>query len=208
MGIPAPAGVAASGAPSAGDQANAVISGSITAVGPAQCFAFLGPMNLALYASINTTLTTTAGSTAATVGSNSGLAVGNAIKGANIPYGTTIGVLSGTNVTLALPPGVQSSQILAGADANAIFTGGLITFSATVQLERSFDGGATFTVCNIGSSGALAQWTAGPINLSFGEPERQVLYRLNCIAYSSGTINYRISQSGQATSTLSLPLLS
>ena len=50
-------------------------------------------------------------------------------------------------------------------------------------------------------------WTAGPINISFGEPERMVLYRLNCIAYSSGTINYRMSQSGQATSTLSLPLL-
>ena len=40
MGIPAPAGVSAAGAPPAGDQANAVLSGQFLAVGPSAPFAF------------------------------------------------------------------------------------------------------------------------------------------------------------------------
>ena len=76
MGIPAPSGFAASGLPPAGDQANAVLQGVLTGVGPTQPFAFRGPMNLAIWASITTTLNTTAGSLAATVGSSSGLAAG------------------------------------------------------------------------------------------------------------------------------------
>lgn len=208
MGIPAPAGVAASGTPPAGDQANAVLSGSLTAIGPSLPFAFRGPMNCSLWASINTALTTTAGSTAATVASGSGLAVGNAINSVNVPRGTTIGVISGTNVTLKLPPGAATSGILAGTDANATFTGAAIAWSGTVQVERSFDGGSTFIVCNIGGAGALAQYTAGPVTFTFGEPERNVLYRLNCIAYSSGTINYRISQTGGAAESLAIGPLS
>jgi hypothetical protein len=38
------------------------------------------------------------------------------------------------------------------------------------------------------------------------EPEKGVLYRLNCIAFTSGTINYRISTTGQAGTTLNVPL--
>jgi hypothetical protein len=36
----------------------------------------------------------------------------------------------------------------------------------------------------------------------FGQPEREVLYRLNCTAYSSGTINYRLSATGGAAEAL------
>lgn len=288
MGIPAALGVAASGLPALGDQANAVLTGTISAVGPTRPFAFRGPMNLSLYASINTTLTTTAASLAATVASATGLAAGNAIKSANVPPGTTTGALAGANVTLAPPPitlmgsvvggtitglasttgllgatissddpsltipanttvtgitqvavapslnsaGVPgivatSNQItglptiqkqqpftftltansiaVTGADAAAVFTGGLITFDATVQLERSFDGGATWIVCNIGNAGALAQWVdTGPISLTFGEPERNVLYRFNCLEYTSGVINYRVSQTGGAAESLAI----
>lgn len=294
MGIAGSAGITAAGLPNLGDAANAVVSGVITAVGPQPAFAFRGPMNLELYASINTSLTTAAGSLSATLGSATGLAAGASIDSVNLSPGATIGALSGTTATVALPPRthfgsissngqikgffptdrllgatvtvpsnaeqvtlpanttvtgivqayvaptgtspgtagiVQLSNnptkvpadngqvpflyaltanavIVTGADAAAIFTGPAITWSGTVELERSFDGGKTWVVCNVGSSGTLAQWTAGPISLTFGEPEKNVLYRLNTIAYSSGTINYRISQTGGAAESLAIGPLS
>lgn len=294
MGINAPVGLSASGLPNLGDAANAVISGTITAVGPQPPFAFRGPMNLEIWASISTSLATTIGSLSATVGSATGLAAGASINSVNLPGGTTVGALSGTTVTLAptprthfgtissngqitgsfptdrvlgatvtteanseqvtLPPNttvtgivqayipatgtnpgqpgiIQLSNnptvlpplnnqvpflmaltgngiVVTATDAAAIFTGPAITWSGTVELERSFDGGKTWIVCNIGGSGTLAQWTAGPISLTFGEPEKNVLYRLNTISYSSGTINYRISQTGGAAESLAIGPLS
>lgn len=291
MGIQAPIGVAASGLPPAGDQANAVLSGSFTAVGPSQPFAFRGPMNLAIWAAVTATLTTTAASLAATLNSATGIAAGYAINSGNVPKGTTVGVLAGTNVTLSVPPitlpgvvtifadeitgvpdttglvgatvtglglpagttvlaiktaavapslnsagtpgVVQISKLptastpdrnnpqqftyartanaipTTGADAAATFTGAGANFVGTVQLERSFDAGATWLVCNVGSGGFLAQWNAGtPVNLTFGEPEKNVLYRLNCVAYTSGTISYRISQTGGAAESLAIGPLS
>ena len=288
MGIPAPLGVSASGKPPAGDQANAVLSGSFAAVGPSAPFAFRGPMNLSIWASYNTALTTTAGSLNASVAVAGALAVGNGINSANVPPGTTIGTIVGTNITLKIPPislsgfinaasnqmtGVVQTDGLTGAtvtgpniptgttvlavitpsvprsrhnpqgtpgviqlsanptgttsdpnkpdvftfqrngasitttgaDAAALFTGVEIVYSATVQLERSFDGGATWLVANVGGSGVLAQWGTGtPVAVTFGEPEKMVLYRLNTIAYTSGTINYRISETGGAAESLGI----
>lgn len=288
MGIPAGPGVAASGLPPAGDQASAVLSGQITAVGPTAPFAFRGPANLALFASVNSALTTTAGSLAATVASATGLAPGSAINSINVPPGATVGALSGTNVTLALPPinmtGIINTQqrqisgllstsglsgaavtnarlpagttvtgillaavpptntspgtpgivsisnlplsapvggeaiaqqfsfarngnaiVTTGADATAIFTGAGVTFTGSIQLERSFDGCNTFALCNIGGGGQLAIYTAGtPISLTFGEPEKQVFYRLNCTVLSGGNINYRISETGGANEALAI----
>lgn len=289
MGIPAAAYIAASGLPPYGDQANAVLSGTITAIGPTAPFSFRGPMNLAIWAAINTALTTTAGSLAATVASAAGLAVGNAINSVNVPKGATIGALAGTAVTLALPPIALPGQVqpgyaqitglpstagllgatvtgpgipagttvlaisvaavpattnspgspgsvqlsaavtalpasanplgaqnfsfapngnaitATGADAAATFTGAAISYVGSINLERSFDGGLTFTLCNIGSSGTLAQWATGtPVSVTFGEPEKNVLYRLNCTAYTSGKITYRISQTGGAAESLAI----
>lgn len=300
MGIPAPIGVSASGLPNLDDQANAVVSGVFSAVGPGKPFAFRGPINLAIWASIATALTTTAASLSASVGSATGLAAGNSISSINVPPGTTIGVLSGTTATLALPaltypalfagltnqitlpPGSNVSRLVGaavsvpstaegvtlppgtivssviqadvaptsnpsnpgtpgiiqlsnaptaaptvanpqplefaltenaitvtGADNAASFSGAAINYSGTVQIERSFDGGRTWIVCNVGGVGQLAQYAAGtPVSLTFGEPEKSVLYRLNCIAYSSGTINYRISQTGGAAESLAIGPLS
>lgn len=292
MALAAPPGVAASGQPPAGDAANYVASGVLSAVGPGQAFSIRGPFNLFIWTAIDTALTITQGSLAATVGSAAGLAVGNAINSVKVPPGTTIGALSGTNVTLAPPPvtfygitnteqaqiagllstaglngaGVSGPGIPAGttvtgilkaavpgnnnvptipgvvsisatptsapniyqypqpfvftvgaaaitassgADANATFTGNAVTWTGTVQLERSFDGGSTFIVCN-GSVGAYftpAQWTSGPVSVAFGEPEKHMLYRLNCLAYSSGPINWRASATGQAAETLGFQLI-
>lgn len=110
---------------------------------------------------------------------------------------------------------IDDGVVPAGADADATFTGASIFFNATVQLERSFDGGATWLPCNIGSSGALAQWggsaSTTPVSISFGEPESYVLYRLNALAYTGitdTTLNYRVSETGQAARTLAIPTLS
>lgn len=67
------------------------------------------------------------------------------------------------------------------------------TFVGTVVLERSFDGGTTwiprmweFTQTNV----SLTSQTSGVMS----EPELGVLYRFRCSAFTSGTINYRISK--------------
>ena len=287
MGIPAPFGIAASGLPPPGDQANAVLAGTILGIGVTQPFAFRGPMNLFIWASVVTALTTTAGSLSASVASGTGLAAGSSIKSANVPPGTIWGAFSGTSGTLSLPPitqtgivnvsapqiaglaltngllgatvtgpgipsGTTVDQIItpavaatdqspgvlgvvhitntptsapvnnaplpfftftegvgditvSGADAAASFTGAGVVYVGTVQVERSFDGGYTWLICNIGGAGQLAQFTAGtPVSITFGEPEKQILYRLNCTAYSSGVINYRISQTGGAAESLAI----
>lgn len=66
------------------------------------------------------------------------------------------------------------------------------TFVGTVQLERSFDGTNWF-VASRDSAGTAAAWTA-PMSVVVEEPEAGVIYRLNCTAYTSGTITYRMSQ--------------
>ncbi len=300
MGSPAALGVSASGLPPPGDKASAVLSGKFTAVGPSAPFAFRGPMNLLLYASVNTALTTTKGSLAATVASGTGIAAGDAIASVNVPPGATLGALSGTNATLALPPltlfaaglatqtanislpagcnaaslvgaavtvdaGYPAAQaalpaattVLAvvqadtpptanspgtpaivtlsanptaapvntgtvplifardghaitttGADAAALFTGAAVAWTGTVQLERSLDGGNTFVVCNTTVDGTLAQFTAGPVSIVFGEPEKYAFYRLNCTVFSAGVINYRISQTAGANEALNFGPLS
>jgi hypothetical protein len=64
------------------------------------------------------------------------------------------------------------------------------TFVGTVQLERSFDKGSTWLpVTALGNSITFT----GPCTEVFEEPEYCVTYRLNCTAYTSGTINYRLS---------------
>lgn len=69
------------------------------------------------------------------------------------------------------------------------------SWSATVQLERSFDGGTTWLVAGVGGSGAQAVYNTANQDVSVEaiEPEMGVLYRWHCAAYTSGTVNYRIS---------------
>ena len=67
------------------------------------------------------------------------------------------------------------------------------TFAATVKLERSFDAGVSWQVVSKNSNGDEAAYSA-PIGIKLEEWERGVKYRLNCTAYTSGTVNYRLSQ--------------
>lgn len=87
----------------------------------------------------------------------------------------------------------ESEWVALRGDFNMNLMGG----EGTVQLERSFNGGAgSFTVSkNTDGDPASYVLTANQeISLSGNEPESGVLYRLACTAYTSGTINYRISQ--------------
>jgi hypothetical protein len=64
------------------------------------------------------------------------------------------------------------------------------TFVGTVQVERAFDGGSNWLpLTALGSAIAFT----GPVSEVFEEGEAGVQYRLNCTAYTSGTINYRMS---------------
>jgi hypothetical protein len=82
--------------------------------------------------------------------------------------------------------------------SSAFFLGGINvavwgTFAGTVQIERSFDGGSTWLVLDQDLTGTDLTFTA-PKSLIVEEVESAVLYRANCTAFTSGTINVRISQ--------------
>lgn len=159
--------------------------------------------------------------------------LGAAVSGYAIPAGATVleivqaavpgtttlppilGIVRISQVPTLVPPVNQpypyefaltgNGITVSGADAAASFTGAAITFSATLNIERSFDGGSTWLICNIGGAGTIAQYTAGtPVSLVLGEPEQLVLYRINVIAYTSGTVNYRLSASGGAAMSLAI----
>lgn len=65
-------------------------------------------------------------------------------------------------------------------------------FVGTVQLERSFDGGTTYFPLT--SNGSATMVFTAPCSEQWIDDEKGVLYRLNCTAYTSGTVTYRISQ--------------
>lgn len=66
------------------------------------------------------------------------------------------------------------------------------TFVGTVQLERSFDNGTTWLPLT--TNGTQVNKYTAPCSEYVEESEVGVLYRLNCTAYTSGTVNYRLSQ--------------
>lgn len=67
------------------------------------------------------------------------------------------------------------------------------TFTGSIRLERSFDGGGNWVPVSCTQTGSDAAYTA-PMSLSFQEIEDGMLYRLNATALSVGTANYRIAQ--------------
>lgn len=71
---------------------------------------------------------------------------------------------------------------------NAALSG---TFVATLQLERSYDNG--FSYHPLTAMGTAIVFTA-PCEELFAEAEPGVLYAWRCTAYTSGTIECRISQ--------------
>ncbi len=82
-------------------------------------------------------------------------------------------------------------------------------WNGLVRLERSFDGGTTWIICNVGGDGTQATWPAAAgagfdVSVVVGEPEKGIAYRLNCVTFTSGPINYRMSASSQAALSLAV----
>jgi hypothetical protein len=69
----------------------------------------------------------------------------------------------------------------------------LTTFTGSVNVERSPDGGTTWYIFAKDTSNTPATYTAGPVSLVLFEPEAGILYRLNMTALSAGSPNYRVS---------------
>lgn len=67
------------------------------------------------------------------------------------------------------------------------------TFVATVRVARSFDGGTTWLPVAKNVDGDEASYDE-PVSLSVFEAEHNVLYSVECTAFTSGTVNYRIAQ--------------
>lgn len=66
------------------------------------------------------------------------------------------------------------------------------TFNGTVALERALDG-ANFVAVATDGLGTAAIYTT-PVSVAGVEGESEVSYRFNCTGFTSGTINYRLSQ--------------
>lgn len=132
---------------------------------------------------------------------------------------------------MGIQPAVVSQAPPSGDQANAVVSGAFIAtgvsptfvcwgpfnlflygssgpngaWAGTVQLQRTFDGGTTWVVCNIDAGFTQAEWATGKdVSLTVGEPEKGMGYRLQCTAYTSGTINYRMSTTGVAALSMSI----
>lgn len=88
-----------------------------------------------------------------------------------------VSALTATGQSAALTP-------IAGRPFNVTISG---TFSATAQIERSFNGTTWFAVL----TDALRQTL--PPSFSLTETEVGVQYRVNVTAFTSGTVNIRLS---------------
>lgn len=211
MGTPLPPFLLASGTPASGDQANAVVSGTITAIGPTLGFPQNGQFNVSMWSAVTTTLTLPAGSVSGNLASATGVAVGDTVQSTLIPAGATVSVLVSTSVTLAGLTTTQIAAIAGGADAAAKFIGNGSEATGIVILEKTFDGGTTWVPAATDKLGTAATYQFGtgkltyPVSVTFSEPEKGVSYRLNCTALSAGNISYRISATGAAALTFVPP---
>lgn len=94
------------------------------------------------------------------------------------------GLVAGTFTATGSSPDLQ-----ANGGMNVTISG---TFVATLRLRRSFDGGTTWFVVWT-PDGQTERTHTAPISYWTFEPEEGVLYDLECSAFTSGTVNYRLS---------------
>ena len=99
----------------------------------------------------------------------------------------TLGYVTGTGTFTATGTGAAVPVSRRG-DMNISLWG---TFVGTVRLERSYDGTTWLPLTYLDGPGL--SWTA-PMSTSFPVSDPGASYRFNCTAYTSGTVNWRISQ--------------
>lgn len=96
------------------------------------------------------------------------------------------GTFVATGQSASFAPGVDPRGTNGGA-FNVTLSG---TFVATVKLQRSFDNGTNWhDLTAVGT--AIAAFTTA-VSEVWVEPEAGVIFRLNCTAYTSGTVTYRL----------------
>lgn len=98
--------------------------------------------------------------------------------------GTLSSATAGDSFRLTQPPKRSSAP----GQINVAIYG---AFSATARIECSFDGSNWVPMAK-DPDGNYASYTT-PVALVIDAPEVGVSYRINCTAYTSGTINYRFS---------------
>lgn len=174
------------------DKYKGLVSGSFAALGYSAAFPIndnnntKGAFNATIWGIVTTTMGTTTSSKDITVASATGILAGQRAVGVGIPDGAFVTGVSGTTITLSDAATATAASGVAVSFLDA-------AFSATVRLVRSFDGGATYHPVAINTNGDPAEYTANA-SIVVREPEQDVLYRLECYVYSSGTIGYRISK--------------
>ena len=96
------------------------------------------------------------------------------------------GTFTATGQSASFAPPVATRDTNGGA-FNVTLSG---TFVGTVKLQRSFDNGTTWhDLTAVGT--AIAAFTTA-VSEVWIEPEPGVIFRLNCTAYTSGTVTYRL----------------
>lgn len=119
--------------------------------------------------------------------------------GLNIAGGMELApsTLSGTITGTASSTASNTSFIMIMGTFNATISG--TWAGATMQLQKSFDGGANFVPATTDGYGAAANYTANA-SVVVQEPEPGVYYRWQpTVALSSGTVAWRISGGARVT---------
>lgn len=208
MGIPVASALAATPTPASGDQANLVVSGSFAVAGACSLpVGIYGNFDVTVWGEQVGSLQTFAGLAVASInfGATQLVREGASVRGTNVPAGASL--ILGSAQVLGLQSvqlgGLSATQILAltaATDAAAVAT---VVPTATVALEKSYDGGFTWIPASVpGTVGTPIIFVLGttltqPVSIRMGEPEKGVYWRLNCRNYTAGgTVNYRISTTG------------
>jgi microcystin-dependent protein len=138
---------------------------------------------------VSTTITTTAGSATATVGSASGLAIGMSVKASTVPAGVTISDINGTTVTLSTGTGVTAGTSTAArfssvGDAQSLGSSGgtqahtMVTKQMPAHNHTFASGAQTMVLANGPGAGVAAGAASGQYqtmdNTGGGQPHPNV----------------------------------
>jgi hypothetical protein len=101
-----------------------------------------------------------------------------------------------TNVSGTFTGSGVSSAIAVHGRMSILIDGG----SGDVEIERSTDDGATWFTISRDSAGNPALYATATLGFNgfVDEPEFGIKYRLNCSAFTSGTITYRLGSRDNA----------
>jgi hypothetical protein len=108
----------------------------------------------------------------------------------------TITATAAVNVGNAASTGSSASTGFYGALNFAVWAS---AFVGTVQIEKTYDNGTTWIPVALDVAGTVASYSlniasATGFNVTLFEVEHGVNWRVRCTGFTSGTLNYRLSQ--------------